>query len=1823
MLSYDVLQVLYERPCLKVLRCVCKDGSAVIVKRLSNDAIPDVLARLQHEYELLNNIDLPYVIKTLGLEKTKDDLELMLEDIEGDSLEHILGSNDKLTLEQFFNLAILLTETLAGLHKLNIIHNAISPAHIIFNALTGDFRLIGFGQAGEQAQQNTAIQLPLELKDALAYISPEQTGRMNRVVDYRTDFYSLGAAFYRFLTGKPPFLVEDVLGLIHCHIAVEPVPPNFCVDGIPKPVSDIVMKLLEKTPKDRYQTAEGLKADLGRCAVEWQKQGKIVPFQLGTRDLTDRLLIPDKLYGRDREIETLLNAFNSVIINGKTRLMLISGYSGVGKSAVVNELNKTFVSSHGLFASGKFDQYNQGVPYSTLAQAFDKLIQMLLGKSEAELDRWRQDFQAAVEPNGKLITDMVPSIHLIIGDQPPVPELEPIRAKARYQLVLRRFISVFARSEHPLTLFIDDLQWLDAATLDIIEDLLIQEDTGYLFLIGAYRDNEVTPDHLLMRKLDVIRKAGVAVDEIPLSPLILPDLTQLMADSLHCELKQIEPLAQLIYGKTAGNPFFIVQFLSALTDEGLVSFDHTADQWSWDLSRIHAKDYTDNVADLMAAKLTRLPTKTLIAMQQLACLGNAADTNTLSFVFEVPEEDVYSVLQEGVRQEFLLRDDNVYRFIHDRIQEVAYALIPVSSRADIHRKIGMRILEHTPQERLEESIFEIVNQLNRGPLITEYIERDQLAELNLIAGKRAKEAAAYTSALIYLNTGSNLLVEEDWERRHELKFALEMNLSECEYLTGQLLNADERLTALSNHATGLVEQSIVACLRTDVCTTLDMSGCAIAICLEYLEHVGIKWSHHPISEELRCEYERVEALLAGRTIDDLIDLPLMTNPESLATIEVLIKLWPAALFTDANLASLTICKAVGLSLELGNCSASCFAYALLGRMAGPSFGDYQTGFRYGQLGYELVEQRGLKRYEARTYLCFANSVMPWMKHIHLCRDLERRAFDSANKAGDLLYGGFACNSLNTNLLFAGDPLSQVQIEAELALAFAQKARFGLVINSIAAQLALIRNLRGFTQKFGCFDDDHFNEMRIEHQLHSNSALAIAACRYWIRKLQARYFAADYPAAIDAAMKAQDLLWTSPLAFEEAEYHFYSALAHAAYINCIPDCDRSHYLGVIDAHHKQLQIWAANCPENFENRAALVGAEIMRLEGRDIDAMRLYEKAVESARTNGFVHNEALTYELAAAFYRQRGFEDFARVYLTKAVACYNAWEAEGKVRQLVSIYTWLEQTRKPESSTLLERLDAVSIAKAQQAISSEFLMESLAHTLLRIVMENAGAQSGYLALEDGNELWAVMSHGTDDSQYISFNSSIPSRNIPASILNYVRRTRETVVLADARVDSGQFLTDQYIQETKPKSVLCMAIQRQENLLGVLYLENNLVTNAFTPERRIVLEVLASQSAITLQTAGLYKALKESETKYRRIVDTAIEGIIIIAPDNRTIQFVNDRMANLLGYTPEQILNRELTDFMFTDDILDYQQKMEKRSKGVSEQFQRRFKRKDGQSVWVLASATPIYDDNQNYQGSFAMLTDISERIRAEEEIRNLNQDLELRVIERTEKLEIANKELEAFAYTVSHDLRAPLRHINGFIELLANETSGSINVKGKNYMNRIIDSSKRMETLIDDLLSFSRMGRQEMSHQDVNFTVLVHDIVNELAGDITNRTIKWQIGELPIVTGDYSLLRIAMVNLISNAVKYTQYCDTTLIEIGHTLQESQNVIYIKDNGVGFDPKYATRLFGVFQRLHRMEDFKGTGIGLANVRRIIERHGGKTWAEGKPNEGAVFYFSLPI
>jgi predicted ATPase/signal transduction histidine kinase/GAF domain-containing protein len=1828
--------------------------STLVVAPVREHTAPRSLSRMEHEYSLRDELDPTWAVRPFALAQQHGRPLLILEDPGGEPLERLVGA--PMELRQFLRLAVGLSAALGRMHQHGLIHKDIKPANVLVNAATGQAWLMGFGIASRLPRERQPPEPPEFVAGTLAYMAPEQTGRMNRSIDSRSDLYSLGITLYEMLTGSLPFTASDAAGWVHCHIARRPVSPSLRAKELPAPVHAIILQLLAKTAEERYQTAAGVEADLRRCLAELEARGRIETFNLGAHDTPDRLLVPEKLYGRDGDREALLAAFDQVVTSGSPVLMLVSGYPGIGKSTVVHELHKAIVLPRGIFISGKFDQYKRDIPYATLAQAFRALIRQLLSKSEAEVDAWRTAIHAAVGLNGQLIVNLIPELEFVIGKQPPVAELSATDAESRFHMVFRSFVEVFANKKQPLAIFLDDLQWLDAATLKLLEHLITHPDVRHLFLIGAFRDNEVSTSHPLMQTLHAIRGTQAVVREIVLAPLSLDAVTEFVADTLHCEQARAEPLAQLIYDKTLGNPFFAIQFLTALAEEGLLTFDADAAVWIWDLPRIRAKGYTDNVVDLMVGKLKRLPEATQDRFKQLACLGNVAEVATLNLVHGLSEKEIHAALWDAVRTGLILRQDGGYAFLHDRVQEAAYGLIPEPERPAIHLRIGRLLAGQTPAEKLEDNIFEIVNQLNRGAgLITSPQERERVARLNLIAGERAKTSTAYASALTYLAAGRALLTEESWGQRYPLIFALEFQRAECEFLSSQLPAAEQRLAMLAAHAANLLDSAKVACLSLELYTTLDRSDRGVELCLEYLRRIGVHWPPHPTKEQVRTEYHEIWRRIGGGSVETLVDLPLMSDPHWRATLDVLAQVVTPALFTDDNLLCLVLCRMANISLEHGNSSASCFAYVWLGMIVGPHFDDYPTAFRFGQLGFELVERRGLIRFKARVYMSFGNLINPWTKHVRTGRPLIRRAFNTANEMGDLTFAAYSCNNLITNLLACGDPLPDIQREAEAGLAFARKIRFGLVIDIITGQLRLILTLRGLTTVFNSFNDAQFDEVSFESHFEADPRLALPSCWYWIRKLQARFHAGEYESAIDAELQAQRLLWTSPSFFEVAEYRFYAALSRAAYCNAVSADQRPPHLEALATHHRQLEIWAHHCPENFGSRTALVNAEIARIEGRNLDAERLYEESIHLAQAHGFIHNEGLAGELAGQFYAARGFETIARAYLRNARYCYLRWGADGKVRQLDESYPHLQEEGSPSRATStigasIERLDLTTVVKVSQAVSSEIVLEKLIDMLMRTALEHAGAQRGLLIVSHGGAL-RLEAEATTSGNTITSGDTITVRlrqagasaaELPDSVLHYVVRTQESVLLDDASAQSA-FSADEYIRQNRVRSVLCLPLIKQTKLIGVLYLENNLTSRVFTPARGAVLKLLASQAAISLENAYLYTDLKQENSERRRAEEafrrsetyldqaqavshtgsfgwnTVTDEIYWSAQTYRIYEFdptVPPDLGRIVRQTHPQ--DRDLHERTLG------------RARRERQDFELEYRllMQDGsiKHIHVVARALASESGELEFVGALA---DVTQRKLAEESQRARERERE----EMQRKLQQAAK-MEAIgrlAGGIAHDFNNILGAILGYGELAQNNLVAGNAVRRQ--IDQVMQAGARGKGLVDRILAFSHSGMGERVALHVQS--VVEETLELLAASLpAGVRLERQLDAIDAtVLGDATQFHQVTMNLCTNAVQAMAQGGVLTVAlnlesvgerhlISHgTLDAGRYVrLSVNDTGSGIPPAVLERMFDPFFTTKHVGE--GTGLGLALVHGAVADLGGVIDVATQVGIGTTFTIWLP-
>ncbi|SPA33764.1 putative serine/threonine kinase with signal transduction histidinekinase and gaf sensor [Cupriavidus taiwanensis] len=1462
------------------------DGCKVSVLGVwpANDpSAPAALDRLGHEYALRDAIDATWAARPLRLLRERDTAMLLLDDPGGEPLARLVGG--PMDPAMFLDIAVAVTMAVSHLHQRGLIHKDLKPAHVLVAPDRRQVWLTGFGIASRGPRGAQARADISDISGTLPYMSPEQTGRMNRAIDARSDLYALGVTFYQMLTGVLPFVASEPLDWVHAHLARSPWPPAERNPAVPAMLSALVMKLLAKAPEERYQTAAGLVRDLQHCRRALSAQGQIAAFELGQRDLSEAWAIPDHLYGREQAMATLVEAYERVASTGRSEIVMVSGHSGVGKTSLMRSFARAVAGRGGIHAAGKADApadlaaeapIDTGVrlPYATLARALSGLLRNGLADHAADMAPWRTVIAQALGPNAGALLPLLPELKTLLGPVPWMRETPSRETGPQVRLALRNLVAALARSARPLTLCLDDFQWLDDESVTLLHQMLTDPGTADLLVVCTCRSHEVADDQSAIHGVDALHADGAAVVHVELGCLGESDLRQLVADALHCNTDTSAPLARLVMDKTAGNAFFATQFISELFHEGLLHFDHGAARWTWDLDQLAAKALTDNVVALMVGRIDRLAASTRSALALLACLGNDTTVDTLARGWPGDARELEPAIREAVHAGLVSCGENVLRFSHDRVLEAAYSRIAEPTRQAFHLRVGRLLLERTPCDEIEANVFTIVGQLNRA---TENIEvqeeRDKLAELNLAAALRAKSACANTAALHYLSIGLALLGDHGFARHQALAFDLTLHMAECEFLTGDSARAEHRLESLAARTSSLTALAVLTQLQLGLLMTGGRRAEAVTVGLAYLQRAGVEWASHPTATALAREEALFARHLGEREIAELAALPLMTDPGALATMRVLIALVQPAWYTDDQLRRLVVLRMANLSLSHGNSDESALAYAWVAMLHVAASTDEPAGVAFERLSIEVAERRGIDRIRARVYQVVGGNLLHWSKPLRVARGLLRQALALTQQIGDLTYAAYIRSNLMTHALAIGDPLASVQRDADSGSVFAWGPRFTLVADRLAPQRQLVRTLRGVTPVFGRFDAKDFSEASFEARLRGDVGLLLVSCWYWIRKLQARYLAGAAAEALDAAEQARPLLWTSPAYFEQAEYHFYAALARAACCNPAVEGELAAHLPDLAGHHWQLAQWARRCPATFAHRATLVQAEIARLEGRDIDAMRGYESAIASARESDLIHIQALANELAARFYLDRRLDNVALVYLRQARHGYMRWGADAKVWQLDMQYPALAVdagaalASTPSMGTIgapLQHLDLATVIAISEAMSGETGLERLLATLIRTAIEQAGATRGLLILPEGAEHHVAAEAAVREESVVVTLSVRPldAADMPLAMVEHVLDSREHVVMNDGSA-SGAFSADPFVRQRRARSMLCLPLLNQGRLTGVLYLENALAPGVFVPARIEVIKLLAFQAASAIENSRLSEHRRRADESLRQ------------------------------------------------------------------------------------------------------------------------------------------------------------------------------------------------------------------------------------------------------------------------------------------------------------------------------------------------------------------------
>jgi histidine kinase len=1472
--GYSINESLKEDGNWRLLRCVrAEDNLPVLVRTTrSQSPEPHLAAQLESEYGTLRDIGITGVLKAHDLVAGSESAALVLEDPGGELLDAVLESG-RLGIQEFLGIAIRITAVVAELHRQRIVHTRLRPDIII---LGKDRQQVWITEVNRAVNMGTGVQTSDVPYDGnLAYIAPEQTGRIEANIDYRTDLYSLGVIFYEMLTGALPFVTEDPLELIHSHLARIPDPPCEIDPDIPRPASDIVMHLLMKKADERYRSAQGLLADLQACDTRLRQTGQLDSITLAQHDRPEGFEIPDSLYGRTKECQRLMDAFQHVRQEG-SELVLVAGYSGIGKTSLIQHIRGPVVENGGYFVAGKYDQLDRANPYGAILQAFQGLLNQILTETDADIEHWKQSILSALGMNAQVIIEVIPELELIIGEQSPVPELKPVESQNRFNFYFQKFITVFARPEHPLVLFLDDLQWASTASLHLFRGWVTGIDVDGLLIIGAYRDNEVGVTHPLRSVIRDIRETGRTLDEIVLQPLGVDSVNHIIRDTLGDDENTLS-LAGCVHAKTGGNPFFTRSFLRSLYEDGQLHLGNGV-HWHWDVDAINALHAADNVVDLMAHKIGRLPAETGEVLMLAACIGNRFGLTTLATACGKDTESVNRHLQRAIVDGLVEQQgDGIFTFYHDRVQEAAYGMIPESRRDYIHYQIGSLLLTGSTDAELEELIFEIVNHLNLGSaLISDAGERDCLARRNLRAGLKAKLSTAYASAHEYFSKGVELLPQNPWEDCYELAFDMYRERSECAYLSGNFDEAEAGFELLMQKARTRRERGLVYNLRIIQYENLSRFREAAALGREAVALYDI---HFPDDEAEKLaqtdrEIRNIREQLAGKPVAELVHLPVMQDPDMKVCMKLLMTMWaPNYIAGDLPVTMLIAACMVRMSLQYGNTEESAYGYVTHAINIAARTGDYASAYEFGQLALDVNRALNDRTARAKVNHMFSCYIGLWRDHIRECFRYSRAAYEAGIESGDFTYGGYGGFHESWHALFSGMDLEEYQEEYSVKLQFLSGYRYQSIGDAHKMMLQWGRCLQGKTAAMTSLDGEGFTE---QAYLEAYGDVPFFIAFYYVAKLNICYLMQEYQDALHYAEEAEKVIFGVRGMIWDALLCFNYALLLASIADTLDAAERDAVLARLDSLRQRMRVWADNAPQNFAQQFHLVHAEISRVIGNWDEAASHYERAIDTARVNGFVNVEALGCELAGRFWMQRNRHRIATAYLQEAAQHYRKWGAFGKLRQLIAAHTGLDADTVPSDSETVEAssslsLDIVTILKASQAISGEMVMDRLVGRLLQIVLENTGAERGLLLCPEGTD-WRVTAAGAVNERAISLDTYVTGgcKAWSAGIVNYVSRTREFLLSGDARSDN-RLAGDQYVRENEVKSVLCMPILHQQQLTALIYLENNLIPHTFTRERLLVVQALAAQAAIALENARLYTDVMR-EIDERRQAETALRAI---------------------------------------------------------------------------------------------------------------------------------------------------------------------------------------------------------------------------------------------------------------------------------------------------------------------------------------------------------------
>ena len=1867
--AYRLRDQLHDSEHSSVYRAIDERDSSLVVLKFFGKSNPSHhhIARFKREYAIAQRLIHPNISRPLALTQHDSRWIMIMEDQQGLSLNQHprLKQGQPIDLKSFYDIALQLCDALQFIHQNKIIHKDINPANLCWNDATRQLQVIDFGVASELGQETPLIQNPQTIEGTLAYMSPEQTGRMNRIVDYRSDYYSLGVTLYELLTGKTPFTSLDAMEMVHCHLARTPDWSLAQFKNLPPHLLTILQRLLEKNAEARYQSLNALINDLKHCQAQSLQLPMAGHQEAGLSDHSGVFHIPQKLYGREQDAQVLMDAFDRVCL-GQSEMLLVAGFSGIGKSAVVNEIQRAIVARRGYFIAGKFDQYQRKTPYSSLIQAFQDLIRQLLSEPRAQLDQWATRIRAALGSHAGVITQLIPDLALIIGASEAVAELPPLESQNRLNRLFERFVQVFSSEEHPLVIFLDDLQWVDQPTLKLIEWSMRDADKRYLLLIGAYRDNEVDAAHPLIGLRDDLRKRQVTLHTLNLAPLQPNHVNELVADTLHMPLAHCQTLAQLCFDKTQGNPFFLNQFLRTIHELAYLSFDFEHNQWVWDVASIEKADFTDNVVELMISKIRRLPELTQQLLQLAASIGNRFDLCTLATVCKLTPYQTQAGLWPALQSElilpldqhykYLLEDETKpqisYRFLHDRVQQAAYALASDEQKQLHHLSIGRLLLCNAPSGQVEDQLFTIIEQFNAGrALISDPDERIAIAHLNLQAGLKARTSAAYQAAFHHLQIGLSLLPTDCWQACPQLTLDLHIGAAESAYLSGDFVSAERIYPVALRNCTGVLNQ--IRCYTIQA-SQYQLEGRfleAIAIQRTGLQLLGfmIPTEDADLLKEVGQGFSDIANLSAQRSMAELMQAKSMSDPEQLAAMQLLFGMWYASYLAGLpNLNAVTTTTMTRLSLQAGHCDISPFAYVNYAFIVAFILQQHDVAEQFGATAIELANAQRNLAIRGSTHFLFATFTNYWTKPLATSNTYYDDAYTWSLESGDFATVGYIVAVRSTDRVIQGQNLTELLASCERdILLLTSTGQQDMVDCTSVGTVQSIKNLQGQTRHAATYDDADFSE---EQFLSEYASKPLHLAYFYHGKIRNAYlFDTDY--ADELAEKLALVEQYVPGQCKIPEATFYTALIRLRTLLRHPAHDE---YGTIHAQVAQLNerfiTWAQQCPANFSTQSLLIQAQLAQLNGDTASAISLYPLAIAAAKSNHYVNLEALANELYGQFWLAQQQERIAEVFLRDALHLYRVWGAEGKAIQLQSRYTELARTKNHKSTSMtslsgtantaigsINYLDLTSILKANHALSSEVALSPVLAKLLGIVKENSGAQTVRLFLsnssrKEASEEWYLEGEASANkvdvlqSQAIALNGP-SSPLLPLSLLRYVVRSGNEVI--EENISSSEnYAMDPYVLAKHPKSVMCLPIMRFSQVIGVLYLENNLAAGAFTQERVEFLRVLAVQALISIDNARLYDNLErqvaertanlnQTLLEQQAIFDNTVIGIAFVK--DRVVQRCNAGLAKLFGYEREEVIGQATRMFYASDEESEqsakvtYAQVMQ-----GSYHTDLQLVDKQGRQIYCEIHAR-LLDNQHPEQGIIITIQDISERKLSEHAL-----------AEAKVRAEEATQAKSMFLANMSHEIRTPMNAVMGMSRLalkIANDD------KLRNYLQKIVISAENLLGIINDILDFSKIEAGKLEIETIPFQL--DDLLNPLSDLMMLRTetkgveVIFRIApDVPQqLIGDRLRLSQVLNNLASNASKFTEQGEIVL-DIRVEAQQHDRVTLrftLSDTGIGMSPAQMASLFQSFTQADSSitRKYGGTGLGLSISKQLVEMMGGELTVGSTLGQGSTFRFTLEL